>query len=179
MLKRMKKEGLGLLQVYTGPGKGKTTAAVGLAVRAASAGLTVAFIQFMKPDESSELQTLRNAGVTCSHFGGKGFLVPDGNPEPHIEAAKEGWERAVSYLCGETYTDVLIMDELCVALSLGLLDNAEVMTRIIERPHGLEVVCTGRDAPPELIAAADLVTDMGEVKHYFKQGIKARKGIEY
>lgn len=179
MLKLMKKEGLGLLQVYTGQGKGKTTAAVGLAVRAVSAGLRVAFIQFMKPEESGELQTLKNLGVMCSHFGAPGFLKPDGDPAPHRDAAKRGWKEALTYLEGDTYVDVLILDELCVVLSLGLLDTGEVMAKIVNRPHGLELVCTGRDAPKELIEAADLVTEMKEVKHYFKQGIKARKGIEY
>jgi cob(I)alamin adenosyltransferase len=99
--------------------------------------------------------------------------------EPHIEAAKEGWKEVLSYLNGDSYADVLILDELCVVLSLGLLDAGEVMTRIVERPHGLEVICTGRDAPEELITAADLVTEMREVKHYFREGIDARKGIEY
>ncbi len=175
----MENDSLGLLQVYTGPGKGKTTAAVGLAVRAASAGLKVAFIQFMKPEESGEVQALRNAGVMCSNFGSKEFFYPDCDITPHIEEAKKGWEEAVTYLSGESYVDVLILDEINVALSLGLLDSAEVMTRIVERPHGLEVVCTGRNAPKELIEAADLVTEMGEVKHYFIRGVKARRGIEY
>lgn len=179
MLKLMKKEGLGFLQVYTGAGKGKTTAAVGLAVRAVSAGLKVGFVQFMKPEESGELQVLKNIGVTCSHCGAPGFLKPGGESAPHSSEAKRGWHEALTYLEGETYADVLILDELNVALSLGLLDSGEVLEKIVARPHGLEVICTGRDAPKELIQAADLVTEMTEVKHYFKQGVGARKGIEY
>lgn len=175
----MAKEGLGLLQVYTGPGKGKTTAAVGLAVRAASAGLKVAFIQFMKPEESGEVQALKSLGVVCSNFGSRDFFYPDCDVTPHIEAAKEGWKKVVSYLNGESYTDVLILDEINLTLSLGFLDSSEVLRKIQERPPGLEVVCTGRNAPKELIDAADLVTEMGEVKHYFVRGVRARRGIEY
>lgn len=167
------------MQVYTGQGKGKTTAAAGLAVRAVSAGLRVAFIQFMKPGKSGEVKSLKKLGVTCAHFGAPGFLKPDGDPAPFRDAAKRGWKEALTYLEGDTYVDVLILDELCVAMSLGLLDVAEVMAKIVNRPHGLEVVCTGRDAPKELIEAADLVTEMKEIKHYFKQGVGARKGIEY
>jgi len=173
------KDALGLLQVYTGPGKGKTTAAVGLAARAAGQGLAVAFIQFMKPDESGEVDSLRKLGVTCSHFGAKGFLVPDSDPTPHREAALQGWREALIYLKGTEQVDLLILDEICQVLSLGLLDRGEVMEAIINRPHGLEVVCTGRDAPKELIQAADLVTEMNEVKHYYQKGVKGRKGIEY
>ncbi|TKJ43449.1 cob(I)yrinic acid a,c-diamide adenosyltransferase [candidate division TA06 bacterium B3_TA06] len=170
---------LGLLQVYTGPGKGKTTAAVGLAARAAGQGLAVAFIQFAKPDESGEVDSLRKLGVKVSHFGAKGFLVPDSDPTPHREAALRGWSEGLRYLKGEEQVDLLVLDELCQVLSLGLLDRGEVMEAIINRPHGLEVVCTGRDAPKELIQAADLVTEMLETKHYFKKGVKGRKGIEY
>jgi len=170
---------LGLLQVYTGPGKGKTTAAVGLAVRAVGRGLAVAFIQFAKPSESGEVESLRELGVTCKHFGAEGWARPGKDNTEHIEAARRGWSEALLYLKGEEKVDLLILDELCVVLSLGLLDRGEVMEAIINRPHGLEVVCTGRDAPKELLDTADLVTEMAEVKHYFKKGVKARRGIEY
>lgn len=175
----MDNSALGLLQVYTGPGKGKTTAAVGLAARAAGQGLALAFIQFMKPDESGEVDSLRKLGVKVSHFGAKGFLVPDSDLTPHREAALKGWREASIYLKGSEQVDLLILDELCQVLSLGLLDRGEVMEAIINRPHGLEVVCTGRDAPKELIQAADLVTEMLEIKHYYKRGVGARRGIEY
>lgn len=175
----MDNSALGLLQVYTGPGKGKTTAAVGLAARAAGQGLKVAFIQFMKPDESGEVDSLRKLGVKVSHFGAKGFLVPDSDPTPHREAALKGWSEALNYLKGSEQVDLLILDELNVVLSLGLLDRGEVMEVIINRPHGLEVVCTGRDAPKELLDTADLVIEMLEIKHYFKRGVKERKGIEF
>ncbi len=179
----MTKDALGLLQVYTGPGKGKTTAAVGLAVRAVSGGLKVAFIQFAKPSESGEVESLKTLGVTCLRFGAKGW-VKDGDGEAennsaHKEAAHKGWQAALCYLKGEEQVDLLILDELNVTLSLGLLDTAEVVEVIVNRPHGLEVVCTGRGAPVELAAAADLVTEMLEIKHYFKQGVGARRGIEY
>jgi len=181
----MNKDTLGLLQVYTGPGKGKTTAAVGLAVRAAGQGLRVAFIQFMKPQASGELKVLeRLAGVTVAHFGAPGWFsrkadVPRHEGVPHYEAALRGWRAALRYLKAEEETDLLVLDELCTALSSQLLDEEEALSAVLNRPHGLEVVCTGRNAPKKLIRAADLVTEMLEIKHYFKRGVQARKGIEY
>ena len=175
----MANDALGLLQVYTGPGKGKTTAAVGLAVRAVGQGLKVAFIQFAKPDESGEIGSLKKLGVKVSHFGAEGWVSKDADPASHMDAANRGWREALTYLKGSEKVDLLILDELCVVLSLELLDRSEVMTAILNRPHGLEVVCTGRDAPKELLDTADLVTEMGEVRHYFKRGVGARRGIEY
>jgi cob(I)alamin adenosyltransferase len=175
----MAKDALGLLQVYTGPGKGKTTAAVGLAVRAVSAELKVAFIQFLKPSESGEVNSLRKLGVKVSYFGAEGWFSKDADPTPHREAALKGWREALRYLRGEEQTDLLILDEINVVLSAGLLDTGKVMDAILNRPHGLEVVCTGRGAPVELMRAADLVTEMLEIKHYFKHGVGARRGIEY
>lgn len=176
----MNKDALGLLQVYTGSGKGKTTAAVGLAVRAAGRGLRVAFIQFMKPEKSGEVEPLEKLeGVTVSRFGAEGWFSPDDEPAPHQDAAAQGWREALRYLKGEEQVDLLILDEINVVMSLGLLDTGKVIDAIINRPDGLEVVCTGRDAPVELSAAADLVTEMLEIKHYYKRGVGARRGIEY
>ncbi len=175
----MNKNALGLLQVYTGPGKGKTTAAVGLAVRAAGQGLRVAFIQFAKPEESGEVSCLQKLGVVCLRFGADGWVSDDGCNSAHKEAALQAWRAALSYLTGKEEVNILILDELNVTVALGLLDIADVLARIINRPHGLEVVCTGRNAPQELTRAADLITEMKEVKHYYQQGLGARKGIEF
>ncbi|MBN2379714.1 cob(I)yrinic acid a,c-diamide adenosyltransferase [candidate division WOR-3 bacterium] len=170
---------LGLLQVYTGPGKGKTTAAVGLAVRAAAQGLEVAFIQFAKPGSSSEFDSLKKLGVACMQFGAEGWIKEGEDNAEHVSQALKGWKSALEYLKGEELVDLLILDEINVILSAGLIDTAKVMKAIIDRPHGLDVVCTGRGAPAELVMSADLVTEMLEIKHYYKQGVKARKGIEY
>jgi cob(I)alamin adenosyltransferase len=175
----MNKDILGLLQVYTGPGKGKTTAAVGLAVRAVGQGLAVAFIQFAKPSESGEVDSLKKLGVKVAHFGAAGWVKKGKDASEHVKEAQRGWSEALRYLKGSEQVDLLILDELNVVLSLGLLDRSEVIGAILNRPHGLEVVCTGRDAPKELLDTADLVTEMLEIKHYHKRGVKARRGIEY
>ena len=173
------KDGLGFLEVYTGTGKGKTTAAVGLAARAVGRGLKVAFIQFAKPEESGEVGPLRKLGVKVEYFGAPGWVKPGGESVEHVNEAKRGWQEALKYLDGEEQIDLLVLDEINVVLSLGLLDGQKVMEKIINRPHGLELVCTGRDAPGELVQAADLVTEMKEVKHYFARNVVARRGIEY
>ena len=175
----MDKDALGLLQVYTGPGKGKTTAAVGLAVRAVGRGLRVAFIQFAKPSESGEVESLKKLGVKVAYFGAAGWVKKGEDASEHVKEAQRGWSEALRYLKGSEQVDLLILDELNVVLSLGLLDRGEVIGAILNRPHGLEVVCTGRDAPKELLDTADLVTEMREIKHYYKRGVQARKGIEY
>ena len=176
---RMNKDALGLLQVYTGPGKGKTTAAVGLAARAVAQGLKVAFIQFAKPEPSGEVASLEKLGVTCLQFGAPGWVKEGKDNTEHMEAAKRAWQATKRYLEGEEQIDLLILDEINVVMSLGLLDIGKVVDAVINRPDGLEVVCTGRGAPVELSAAADLVTEMLEIKHYYKHGVGARKGIEY
>ncbi|MBD3284732.1 AAA family ATPase [candidate division WOR-3 bacterium] len=170
---------LGLLQVYTGPGKGKTTAAVGLAARAAAHGLKVTFIQFAKPDSSAEFDSLKKLGVYCMQFGAQGWIKKGGDNTEHAVEAQKGWRLALTYLKGDETTDILILDEINVILSAGLLKTAGVMEVLLNRFHGLEVVCTGREAPPELVMAADLVTEMLDIKHYFQQGVEARLGIEY
>jgi len=172
---------LGLLQVYTGPGKGKTTAAVGLAVRAAAQGLKVAFIQFAKPGSSAECNSLEELGVDCMQFGAEGWVKDSeaGDNKEHLAEALKGWKHSLIYLKGEEIVDLLILDEINIIISAGIIDTPKVMKALLNRPHGLEVVCTGRGAPPELVMAADLVTEMLEIKHYFQQGAEARRGIEY
>jgi cob(I)alamin adenosyltransferase len=168
----------GYLQVYTGDGKGKTTAALGLALRAAGAGLNVFIAQFMKLGDYSEIKALKRFGdsVTLEQYGLGGFIR--GNPAPgDIEAARKGLARVRAILAAGRH-QVVILDEVNVAASCGLFSPADLLDLVNARPDGVEVVLTGRNAAPEIIARADLVTEMKIVKHYFQQGVAARTGIE-
>jgi cob(I)alamin adenosyltransferase len=167
----------GRVQVYTGNGKGKTTAAIGLAVRALGAGIKVFFAQFLKLGDYSEIQILRNLkNVTCRQYGAGGFVGSHPSDEDKA-SARLGIDDALSAMKSGDYR-VVILDEANVAYSLGLISKEELMSLVRERPSSVELVLTGRGAPHELIEAAHLVTEMREIKHYFKSGVKARKGIE-
>lgn len=169
----------GLLQVYTGEGKGKTTAAVGLALRARGGGLTVAMIQFVKGgSESGELTGLRMAGVHVVRPASRstGLLRGAAHSEDQ-RAVVQAWDNARELVLSGDW-DLVILDELNVALHHGLLDIVPVLSTLHERPAHVEVVVTGRHAPDELCAAADLVTQMTARKHPYP-GIRARRGIEY
>jgi len=170
----------GLVQVYTGEGKGKTTAALGLAMRAAGHGLRVYIIQFMKgwPDYG-ELKTVGgHPQITLRQFGRPEFVDP-GKPEPvDREMAQEALREARRVLTSGSY-DLVILDEVNVALKYGLIELKDVLALVEERPKEVELVLTGRYAPPEVIERADLVTEMREVKHPYRIGTKGRKGIEY
>jgi cob(I)alamin adenosyltransferase len=166
----------GYVHVYTGDGKGKTTAALGLVLRALGAGLSVAAVQFIKSMEYHELRVLRGLGVTVHQFGRGCFIT--GEPEAmDRELAAQGLT-FVRGLFSRGDLDLLVLDEINVALKLKLLEAAEVMDVIRSRPPGLELVCTGRGAPGELLDAADLVTNMVNVRHYYDRGVPARDGIE-
>lgn len=167
----------GCVQVYTGNGKGKTTASIGLAVRALGAELRVFFAQFLKSgtySESSILGGLNN--LTYRQYGTGQFIMRKPTEEDRV-AARAGIEDAREALRSGAY-DVVILDEANVACSLGLIAEDDLLTVASERPERTELVFTGRGAPPRLIEIADLVTEMREVKHYYRQGIAARKGIE-
>ena len=169
----------GKVQVYTGNGKGKTTAAVGLAVRAAGAGLRVYFGQIMKNNETGELDAFRALGdrVVVEQYGTGGEIAaPD--PQADARAAQAGFERAREALLGGRY-DVVVLDEANVADALGYLDAGALLELVRERPRDVELVLTGRGAGGDIRAAADLVTEMREVKHYFRDGVRARRGIEF
>jgi cob(I)alamin adenosyltransferase len=167
----------GCVQVYTGNGKGKTTAAIGLAVRALGAGIKVFFAQFLKSGDYSEIQILQKIeSITCRQYGIGGFITRTPSSED-IAAARFGIEDAIRAMKSGDY-GVVILDEANVACGLGLISKEDLMSLVYERPPTAELVLTGRGAPPELIAAADLVTEMREIKHYFNSGVKARKGIE-
>jgi len=170
---------VGCLQVYTGNGKGKTTAAAGLALRAAGAGLRVFIGQFIKDRDSSEMVLLRERcpEVTVEQFGAGGFIM-DEPADSDISAAETGIMRLKSALTGGEY-DIVIADEANGAVSCGVISLADLLSLSELRPESVELVITGRDAHPQLIERADLVTEMKNVKHCFDAGITARKGIEY
>jgi cob(I)alamin adenosyltransferase len=168
----------GYVQVYTGNGKGKTTAALGLALRAAGAGLRVFIAQFVKGRSYSEHRSLAKfkKEITVRIYGRPRFI--HGNLVPaDITAARRGLKEAEGALKSGKY-DLVILDEANVATSLKLFPASELVRLADEKPPGVELVITGRYADPKLLKRADLVTRMSEIKHYFKMGIEARKGIE-
>jgi len=169
----------GYIQIYTGEGKGKTTAAIGLAVRAAGSGLKIYFGQFMKGQDYGELHSLAKLPeVTHEQFGDPGW-VRQGQIKPEqIELARKGLERAKSVLSRGDY-DLVILDELNMALWFGLLELSAVEAVLRCRPERTELVLTGRRAHDRLIELGDLVTEMKPIKHYYDtQKVPARRGIE-
>ena len=170
----------GMIQIYCGDGKGKTSAAVGLAVRAAGAGLLVHFAQFLKTGDSAELAALSRAGgidvaLPARSFGFVWTLSEEEEAQMH-EVYAAFWRDLATQ--AERY-DVLVADELLDAINLGLVDRQEVLAWLEGRPAGLEVVLTGRDPAPELVELADYVSEVRKVKHPFDRGVAARRGIEY
>lgn len=169
----------GIVQVYTGDGKGKTTAALGLAVRAAGAGLRVFFGQFCKGQPTSEYVALERLAdlITVRHCGGCGFITGEPSDEDR-DAAAEMLQAAREAIFSGDY-DIVVMDEVNVAVALGLLQLTAVLDLLDERPAAVELILTGRDAHPALRKRADLVTEMRAIKHPYQEGLPARKGIEY
>lgn len=170
----------GYVQMYIGDGKGKTTAALGLAVRAACSFLKVGIYQFMKGDQTSELALpWRFPGlIEIRQLGRPGFVGPEGPGEEDIALAREG----LALLAGEIEWnfDLVIADEILTAVTFGILSEDEVRGLLEIRPRGTELVLTGRyPADGALVAEADLVTEMKEIRHYWRNGVEARKGIEY
>ena len=168
----------GYIQVYTGNGKGKTTAALGLALRAQGAGLKIYIGQFMKKRNYSELKSLQNFkdSIRIEQFGRERFIGQKVTEEDKL-LAQEGLEKAKKVIDDGKY-DLIILDEINVALSYGLLKEDEVIEIVKHRSEAQEIVLTGRNAPHKIVELADLVTEMKEIKHYFKHGVKAREGIE-
>lgn len=168
----------GCIQVYTGSGKGKTTAALGLCLRALGAGYRVYIGQFMKCGRTSETKALQRFGdqVALAQFG-TGRFVRGQPSEVDRQAAQRGWHEAGKALASGAF-GLVILDESMVALHQGLLTGAQIHALMDMRPAAVELVLTGRQAPPDIIARADLVTDMHEVKHYYRNGVSARIGIE-
>ena len=173
-------QGFGLLQVYTGTGKGKTTAAFGVALRAIGAGAKVLMIQFMKGDanygEVKGAKLLPN--FTLRQMGRDSFVNFQAPDPVDIDMLQQGWQLAQEALLKQSY-DLLILDEINIALGYKLLDATEIVQFLTSHQGHTEVICTGRDAPEELMAAADLVTDMNNKKHYFFAGVQSRDGIDH
>jgi cob(I)alamin adenosyltransferase len=166
------------IQVYTGNGKGKTTAALGLAIRAAGAGLKVFIAQFIKMGEYSEIKALKRFKdlILLEQFGSGRFIK--GKPSASdIEAARKGVEKIKAAFTSGQH-NVVIMEEANVAAGLGLLSVEDILKIMDEKPKDVELVITGRGADSRIIEKADLVTEMKEIKHYFQKGVKARIGIE-
>jgi cob(I)alamin adenosyltransferase len=170
----------GLVQVYTGDGKGKTTCSLGLALRAVGQGFQVYMIQFLKGRETGEAQAATRLApqMTLRYFGRPG-LVNLKSPDPKdLALVREGWDLARQVLTAGKH-DLVILDEINLALTYNLFPLDEALVVLRRRPPHVEVVLTGRQAPPELIDLADLVTEMRPIKHYYKAGVKSRRGIEW
>ena len=168
----------GCVQVYTGDGKGKTTAALGLALRAAGAGLKVFIAQFAKGRHSSEHDALRRLDdlITLKQFG-TGRFIQGELTDADVAAAAEGLRQAREALTSGSYS-VVILDEANIATHFGLFSVEDLLGLIDAKPERVELVITGRKADPRVIDRADLVTEMREVKHYSANGVQARTGIE-
>ena len=170
----------GLVQIYTGNGKGKTTAAFGQALRALGQGYRVCVIQFMKGRKYGEcLAAERHLPGLTIHLSGLDSFVMRENPAPlDIELARQGLDLARQAVASGAY-EMIILDEINVAADFKLLQLDEIVALVKEKPAALDLILTGRYAPPELLALADMVTEMQEVRHHYHAGIKDRAGIEY
>ena len=171
----------GLIQVYTGDGKGKTTAALGLALRAAGQGLNVLIVQFMKRNKNiGEFKGLERSGlpITLQQFGRRVFFRTRTCEAMDIYKAHQGLDAFKSAMFSQAY-DLIVLDEINMAIHFGLLEFAEVSEAIEQKPPEIHLVLTGRKATQELIEMADLVTEMREIKHHYRQGVPAQRGIEF
>jgi cob(I)alamin adenosyltransferase len=170
----------GIVQVYTGDGKGKTSAAFGLALRAVGRGLKVYVIQFIKGGfDYGELYVIdKLPNIKLKAFGRGKFVIHKPPRKEDVKLAEEAFKLAKEVVESGEY-DMVILDEVNVALNLKLISLEEVLEFIKKKPKHVELVLTGRYAPNEIVEVADLVTEMREVKHPFKKGFQARKGIEY
>ena len=169
---------MGYVHVYTGNGKGKTTAAFGLAMRAAGRGKKVCIIQFMKPDKGyGEQISARKLGIEIHPMGRDKFVNKKNPDKIDVELAKNALQLAREKL-KENY-DLLVLDEINVAIDFNLISVDDTLNLLENVPEKTEIVLTGRYARDEIINRADLVTEMREIKHYFRKGVVAREGIEY
>lgn len=169
----------GYIQIYTGNGKGKTTAAIGLAVRAVGAGKKVFFAQFVKGQIYSEIKAINEflPSIKVKQYGLDCFIYNDPT-QTDIDAAREGFNEVAQIIASAEY-DVVVLDEANIALYYRLFTIDELISLLLNKPEETEIIITGRYAPDELIELADLVTEMREIKHYYAQGVEARIGIEH
>lgn len=171
----------GIIQVYTGDGKGKTTAALGLAIRAWGRGLKVKVFQFLKaPGGSGEHRAFLNLNPPLNIYPlGTGEFIRNQPPSPkEIPLVANGWKQVEESILSDTL-DIVVVDELSHVVNQGLLSLEKVLAILKEKPSRLELVLTGRSMPDEIIELADLVTEMKTVKHPYQQGLTAREGIEF
>jgi cob(I)alamin adenosyltransferase len=168
----------GFIQIYTGNGKGKTTAAIGLSIRAAGAGFKIFFCQFLKGQKTSETAILKqlSENITIIRSGSKSFVLK-AKESDHI-CAQKCFKKASQAIYGGNY-DIVIMDEIFHATMLDLISKNELIELLKNKPKNVEIILTGRNAPQEIIKIADLVTEMKDIKHYHSRKINARKGIEF
>ncbi len=170
----------GLIQVYTGDGKGKTTAALGLACRAVGQGFQVFMVQFIKGRETGESRAAARLApdMTLRFFGRPGRFNLKAPTPDDLARVREAWDCARGVLAAGEH-DLVILDEINLVLAHNLIPLEEALTCLRRRPPWVEVVCTGRRAPQELLDLADLVTEMRLLKHYYQAGVRARRGIEW
>jgi len=176
----MNKLNQGFIQIYTGNGKGKSTAAIGQAVRAAGSGLKTYIAQFMKEYPYSELMSLKNLSqwITIEQFGGDDFVYKKELPgKEELDKAEQGLQNAKEKMLSNEY-NIIILDEAIVAIYFKLIETNDLIEFIKAKPKNVELILTGRYCPEELIDLADLVTEMKEVKHYYQKGVTSRRGIE-
>lgn len=172
----------GYVQIYTGDGKGKTTASLGLVLRAAGYGQRSCIVGFLKGDPNyGELRFIRErlGDLVEYHLAGRPSFVDPANPDPEdIAIAQQGFAAVRDAVMGGDF-HIVVCDEINVAITLGLIELEDVLALLRDKPEHVEIVLTGRDAPQELIDAADLVTEMRQIKHFYDAGIPARRGIEF
>ena len=170
---------MGMIHIYTGNGKGKTSAAVGMVMRAYGYGKSIAFLQFMKGQDTGEIRALRTLkGVIVEQFGSPAFVNLDNPSSEDISFAQRGVERVMSFIKKDC-PDLLVLDEFNVAVASGLIDQDSAIDIVESFPEDKLLILTGRYAPQYLIHLADLVTEMKEIKHPFQKGIPAKEGIDY
>ena len=169
----------GLLMVFTGDGKGKTTSALGMSLRSAGHNKKVCFIQFIKGSwKYGEMESIKKHDTIDFHVMGKGFTWKSDNLDEDKQLAKEAWDFAVEKINSRSY-DMIVLDEFTYLLNYNILDLQSVTDTLIHKPSDLHIAITGRDAPRMLMDIADLVTEMRVIKHPYQVGIKGQKGIEF
>lgn len=165
-----------MIHIYTGNGKGKTTASTGLIIRGLGADLSGIIVRFIKQESSSEDRILNELEIPVEYFG-TGFIK--GNVEKHDrEEAEKGLKRCRGIILNESF-DIMVADEILLAGQMGLIREEEIINLLDIATENIELILTGRNASDKIIEKADLVTEMKEIKHYFNSGVKAREGIEY